>query len=247
MKWLPLVLLAAGLSLGKLLAENEETEGWKTVFSVPPYQLDETVVGLEGWQLISSGKADRAVVQVFTHDASKTGLLLRTHGIQNTLETPLEGVVNVSVQLEISSALSGAEWSIVFMPGTGAGVGAAPFGFESKGMDDAGFFYTEKTFDEDTGRVILHRKYLLSGSDISSGAKYTLTATLDFSAFTYTLSVKGTDGTGQEVHAESDAVSMGVPQKPEPSNLSLTGLRIASNMPSRAEIFIESIHITPGD
>jgi hypothetical protein len=246
---LPSLLIAtlAGLSLGPdpVRAEAPAADGSVLMkFSIPPFAEEATVVGIDGWLLISSGKAEDATVRTFGD--SRTGLLLRTHGIQKMLELPLSGQINLTAVVEFGSvAEKGNRSFLTFAPMVDAGVGAAPFGFDNTDSTDSepgGFYYTEKIAGED-GAVLFKRVNLLPREVAYEGARYTLSVDMDLASRTYVLTITGTSSDGTPVNVKSGEVRMDSPDKTGPGNQKLTGLRLASSMPENTQLYIESMKI----
>lgn len=215
-------------------------------FTIPPFAEEETVAGIDGWKMISSGNPELAVVR--SHGGSQPGLLLRCYGIERLLPERMASQITLTAVVQFGVvADQGTVSTFTFMPIVGVGVGAAPFGFDNADATDpapGGFFYTEKSLDEND-QVVQKRVNLLPRSVAYEGARFTLVLGMDLDEQTYTLAITGTDAGGQPVRAQSEKVSMEVPGRPSVGNQFLNGIRLASGMPASTEFFVESITITP--
>lgn len=236
-----LILCAAALS-----AQASAPNGFVSTFSVPPFEEEATVVGIDGWELISSGKPDLAIVR--RSFDSQTGLLLRTHGIQKNLEEPLDGLVTVTVVMQfglVSESRSASHFFI--MPVVGVGVGSAQFGFSNADISEeesAGFFYTELTKDEED-KTTHKRVCLLPREAIFEGAKFTLSLAMDLFNRSYVLTISGVDWEGKPIEVKSPEIFMDAPNRIPAPGQRLTGIRLASGLPASTELFVESIKLAP--
>lgn len=217
-----------------------------STFSIPPFTEESTVAGIDGWKMISSGNPESAVVRSFGD--SRTGLLLRTYGIQKELKEPMDGQVTVTLVMQFGFvAEKGTGSQFVAMPMIGVGVGSAPFGFSNADVsseEPGGFYYVEKSLGQD-GSLIQKNVYLLPRSAIYEGAKYTLSMAMDLDNRTYVLTISGIDSDGKPIELKSGEVAMDPPERISSGKQFLTGIRLASGLPSNTELFVESVSIAP--
>lgn len=241
-------LLCAHVFSGAEFARSESPAEGSVVmaFTIPPFAEEETVAGIDGWKLISSGKPELAVVR--SHGDSQPGLLLQCYGIERLLPERMASQITLTAVVQFGVvADKGTVSTFTFMPIVGVGVGAAPFGFDNADAADpapGGFFYTEKSLDEND-QVVQKRVNLLPRSVAHEGARFTLVLAMDLDEQTYTLTITGTEAGGQPVRAQSEKISMEVPGRPSVGNQFLNGIRLASSMPPNTEIFVESLTIAP--
>ncbi len=222
------------------------TPAWQTVFSVPPYQLDETVVDREGWKKVSSGNPDKALVRPNPGDASKTGLQLQMYGIQHDFDERLVGSVNITAVVAFGQIpLRGSTGTLTFMPVFNKGhLGYAPFGYSDKeatdDMEGGGIFY-EFSEINDEGVQKSKRIILVPRADINPETKYTLSMNLNLDAQVYEISVTSADNSFQ---AKSGEIMM--TNGDRRFAMFLDGIRIASSL-INTELYIESLTFSVND
>jgi len=238
-----LFLCALCCSFGE---KTSAMDGVVSTFSVPPFSEDATVAGIDGWTIISSGNPDFTTVRSFGD--SRTGLLLRTYGIQKELKEPMDGQVTVTLVMQFGFvAEKGTGSQFVAMPMIGVGVGSAPFGFSNADVsseEPGGFYYVEKSLGQD-GSLIQKNVYLLPRTAIFEGAKYTLAMAMDLDNRTYVLTISGIDSDGKPIELKSGEVAMDPPERISSGKQFLTGIRLASGLPSNTELFVESVSMAP--
>ncbi len=245
---IPLLLTVAVWATGNLVRAEEVASGYPLVmaFTIPPFEEEATVAGIDGWKLISSGKPEFAIVR--THSDSKPGLLLRTYGIERLLDEKLAGEVTITAVVKFGYVAEvGSRSSFTFMPMVNVGVGSAPFGFDNdpaSALNPGGFFYSVRAPGDD-GSTVLKKVNLLPREAAFEGAKYTLSMDMNLSARTFVLTITGTGQDGQPVKVDSGEVSMEAPESPATGEQFLTGIRMASSLSGSAELFVESITIAP--
>lgn len=241
-----LILLFLGLGFSTYGEPILETGTSVSTFSIPPFEEESTVVGIDGWTMVSSTATDQAIVR--SHGGEKPGLLLTTYGIEKRLEEPIVGEATVTVVVQFGMVSEqGSNSSLTFMPIVGVGVGSAPFGFSNRdasNADPGGFFYTKKSIN-DEGEIVHEAVILVSRDDIVEGSKYTLVMDMDLSMRTFVLTVSGTGMDGKPFEVKSEETEMGVQDQRASPKLPLHGIRLAAGLPPSTELFVESITLAP--
>jgi len=196
--------------------------------------------------MISAGKPDLAIVRA--HGDSRTGLLLRTHGIQKDLEERIEGQVTVTLVVQFGVvAEKGNDSLFIVMPMIGVGVGSVPFGFnnaDASSEEPGGFFHAVKSLGDDD-KIITKRVYLFPRTAIYEGARYTLSLSMDLDNRTFVLSISGKDPEGKPIEVKSGEIAMDSEARIPSGKQLLTGIRLASGLPTNTGLFVESISMAP--
>ncbi len=136
----PLSMVLATLCVVAGIARGQEGEGFSTVFGVPPYTLDSTVIGVEGWKAaIKTENPRHSKVCALPWLPSRTGLLLVGYGLDRICSN-LTGRVNLSVDFGLGRlSPQPGKGEMLLVPFVGGRPDSITFGFDN--AEGGGFFY----------------------------------------------------------------------------------------------------------
>lgn len=233
------VLCAGTFAAGSAAAEG--VQGFNSTFSSPPFQVGETVVGVDGWHAVSNlvGNPRAATLESHSDGKETTGLSLRDYGLERTTSEKLFGVVRVVAVINVSDLGPG---SLRINPILGGRVDIVSFGYQTDAQEldpeKSGIFYRVQQPDElsDVPAVIL-----VPGSDLVEGGSYTITADIDLQSASLSLSVTGKKADGTALAATAGDISFDGKWKAS----FVSGLRvIGSYAPSVATALLESVSVS---
>lgn len=242
------VLLAGVIALGLISGQAGAAEaggGFTTVFSVPPFKVGETVLGIDDWTAGTKSTEERpetVTVESLAGGDQKTGLLVQSYGIDKRLSDTLAGQVRVTAVFNFNEFGLGR---LIIAPMMGGRIDVFDFGYlaDAKELDPnkSGFSYLAQSADEnpdDANAAPRPRQMLVPRSDLIEGQPYTLTADIDFAMQTVTISVTGKKADGTALQVSVPDVSFLGRWNPQ----SLTGVRIlGGGSADSARILLESI------
>ncbi len=166
-------------------------------FSVPPYQLDASVLGVEGWESRLPGEPSPdqvASVREVRWNKYAPALILRRASIKNIFPRTVGSRVQVTVRLAVTFPEGGQLHQVRI------GFGNAPFGeiFFDAGTN-GGLGYGGPG-DARTGIIALPH------DQVKLNSFYTYSILLDYDAMTYDLSLSGTKRDGSPLAYEAKAL-----------------------------------------
>ncbi|MCG3150469.1 MAG: hypothetical protein PCFJNLEI_03955 [Verrucomicrobiae bacterium] len=157
-----------------------------TTFSVPPYVLDESVVGIDGWENRFPAKDDKAAyaarVVALRWNDYKPGLMLRGGSLKRTnFGAKVGDKQKVTVQLAVNFAegRSGKALRVIFWPATFGEI------FFDQGPGGGLGYQGDGTGTKGQGTIVVPKEVIRVNSF------YTFTVLLDYSQQTYDITVTG--------------------------------------------------------
>lgn len=166
-------------------------------FTVPPYQLDASVLGIEGWQSRLPGELapdETARVRAVRWNREAPALILRRASIKNAFPRTAGSRVQVTVKLAVTFPEGGQLHQVR------VGFGNAPFGelFFDAGAD-GGFGYGGPG-NARTGIIALPH------DQVKLNSFYTYSILIDYDRQTYDLALTGTKRDGSALSYEAKGV-----------------------------------------
>lgn len=222
---------------------QEAEDGFTTIFSCPPFKEGETVLGIEGWKA-ANGEAEQnpetVTVESLTNGKGKTGLMLRSYGIDKIISEKLVGQVRVTAVFNFSDFGRGR---LMVAPFMGGRIDVISFGYlgdtRLSTPEKFGIAYEVRSSNDDSAPMW---KVLVPISELREGQPYTVTADIDFESETFSVSVTGTKADGTALQVSESGISFMGQWKAS----SLNGLRIlGSGTPIETRILLESVSVKP--
>ena len=167
-------------------------------FTVPPYQLDSSVLGIEGWtsRLADAPTPDEtARVRAVRWNQEAPALILRGASIKNVFPRTVGTRVQVTVRLALAFPLEGGHLHQMRI-----GFSGAPFGeifFDAAVNGGLGY---GGPGDGRTGNIALPH------DQVKMNSFYTYSILVDYDTMTYDLSLKGQKRDGSPLDYEAKAV-----------------------------------------
>lgn len=198
---------------GMLTAQAQEiTNGFSTVFSVPPFQVGEFPLEANGWTAVgplanAEDEYQRSrwapVIAEVPMNGSKTALVVPSHGIIKYLQDELQGRVRVTSVMQIGPNAS-AELCISLLFGKRALI---DFGCETrKNLKREGFYYQINGVPS-LNIEALESKTIIPLENIVPWEPYTFVVEVDIDAQIFDLRIMGKKPDGSPL----DVVEKGIP------------------------------------
>jgi hypothetical protein len=202
---------------------------YSTTFNVPPYQLDATILGIEGWEPRMPGGTDQGLsarVCPIRWNKSVPALVLRKASIKNAFPKTEGQHVKVTVKVALAFPRPGAQLQQFRL-----GISGAPFGeivFDAGPEGGLGF-------GDGGGRKT---KVVLPRDEVKMNSFYTFSILVDYDAMTYDVNVTGIKYDGTPFLHETKGLPIETTRKSMDSMLILTGAQINAYV---GEISIQSL------
>lgn len=202
---------------GSLVLASIARGDFSTTFSVPPYQLDATVIGIDGWEPrmpdpASTGLSAR--VQAIRWNNNVPALVLNQASLKNAFPATTGTKVQVTVKLAAAFPLPGAQLQQLRIIISGAPFGEIVFDPGPEG----GF-----GFGDGGGRKT---QVIVPVNQVKPNSFYTFSILVNYDAMTYDLSVTGEKKDGTPFTHEAKAVNFETKKTTMDSLLILTGRQI---------------------
>jgi len=173
-----------------------------TTFSVPPYVLDQSVVGIDGWENRFPPKDDQpsyaARVVALRWNDYKPGLMLRGASLKRTAFGPMSAEkLKITFQLAVNFAegRSGKALRVIFWPATFGEV------FFDQGVGGGLGYQGDGSGMKGQGTIVVRK------DDIQVNSFYTFTLALDYGQQTYDISVAGAKKDGSPFRYKAEGVA----------------------------------------
>jgi len=217
------------LLLASLLATAVARADFAAPFTAPPFKLDASIIGLEGWEMRMAGSADdglSARLVAVRWDENRTALLLDGASIKNAFPETTSPKVRVTARLAITFPSIGPKLQqIRFL------IGGAPFGeIVFEGSPEGGL-----GFGNGTGR---NTRVAVPVAQLKPNSYYTITILVNFDQSTYDVSITGVNRDGAPLTHEEKNVAF------EGKSSALKGVTIISSTNVRAylqQFLVESL------
>ena len=187
-----LSLLAAALTLASARAD------YLTTFSIPPYILDQTILGVDGWDhrlLTEKGKPDAARVVAVRWNGYKPALMTKGANLKHPFPATTGDKVKITFDLAVTFPDRGALRPFRF------GFNGAPCGEFFMDMGAAGGLGCQADGSGRGGIVVLKK------SEVIINSFYTFTVAIDYAKQTYDLSITGEKRDGTPFQHEAKGVA----------------------------------------
>lgn len=213
---------------------------FSSVFTAPPYALDQTIIGIEDWEMVNKEPYPVytdpmmavLVESPFFNSSQPTTLSLKTL-IKNMLLRPEElgDHFVMETQFAVSFTPNYDRWGGLYFR-LGANPASSPFvfGYDHDKEGDGGFY-----FQGAEGRVVF-----LQRAEIQENSLYKFVVRVDMGGGTFSIQVTNADN--PSFHYEKKDIAFQEEYVPKPYNTS--GLFMGNNKPSFMEAFINSIKVT---
>ncbi|HWL52906.1 MAG TPA: hypothetical protein VNQ90_10755 [Chthoniobacteraceae bacterium] len=181
-------LAAIVLGLAVFLCATPSRADYQTSFDVPPYTLNSTIVGVEGWTEGAGSAVSTGIVTTAPWDAETTVYRLNLGDggnvvrVKNSGFTPLTGKVALTVTMAFDFGTQDKTTlsSFAFTDGI---AGPISFGFFHQSDANGGGLYYQGADNE--------RVTILAKSQMAKNAIYEFTLTIDIAAKLFDISVSG--------------------------------------------------------
>ncbi len=230
-----------GLVVSLLLPFSGMAAGLSSVFTAPPYQLDETIVGIEDWEMVNKPDYpvhnDPAMAVLVSspvfEKAQPTALSLKTL-VKNmsVKQEELGDRLIIETQFAVSFNPSYDRWGgLSFRLGPSATSSPFSFGYDHEKEGSGGFFF------QGAGDKVV----FLPRQDIQENVSYKFVVHVDLGAGTFRLLV--TCAGDPSFRHETKDISFQEGYTPIPANT--RGLFMGNYRPSFMDALIDYIKITP--
>lgn len=202
---------------------------FRTTFSVPPYKLDDTILGIDGWQSRAPevNEPDQSArVCAIRWNNSLPALVLNKASLKNAFPQTEGSRVKVTVKVAVAFPRPGGRLQQFRLGITGAPFGEIVFDAGS----DGGL-----GFGDGGGRKT---KVILPHAEVKMNSFYTYSILVDYDAMTYDVSVTGAKRDGTPFQYEEKALPITTKRKTMDSLMLLTGAQVNAYV---GEISIESL------
>jgi hypothetical protein len=246
-RFLPIAWAALFLVGG--FARGEEGQGFSTSFASPPYAVDASVIGTEGWKAaLPTTNAKLARVLPLPWAASRTGLLLSGYGLDREF-AKVTGRANLAVVFGIGRlSPTPGQGQMQLIPFIGGRPDSIVVGFDN--AEGGGFYYEvmdpSSTKSEPKGMV---RTVFCPRARLVEEALYELSLDMDLETRVFGLAFTGpgTEGRKVEVRIKDVDFSNFWSQK------FINGIRVINGVPNSidtphlrsADLYLASLSIQP--
>lgn len=188
---LPL-LVAAAFTLASARAD------YLTTFTIPPYTLDQTILGVDGWNdrlLIEKGKPDTMRVVAVRWNDDKPALMMKDANLKHPFAPTTGDRVKITFDLAMTFPDKGA------LRPFRIGFNGAPCGevFMDMGAEGGLGFQADGS---GRGGVVALKK-----AEVKINSFYTFTVAIDYAKHTYDLSITGEKRDGTPFHHQAKDVA----------------------------------------
>lgn len=245
----PLSMLCAFLCALPGMARAQEPGGFSAVFAAPPYALDATVVGIDGWKKsLPTTDPNRAMVRPLPWAPARTGLLLHGYGLDRACPN-VTGRAILAVVFGIGrlGPQAGPE-QMQLIPFIGGRPDSIVVGFDN--AEGGGFYY--EVMDPSSTKAApkgMVRTVFCPRSRLVEEALYDLVLEIDLGPRIFGLSFTGPGGDGKQVEVRLKDIDF--------SNFwsqkFINGIRVINGIPNSrdaphlkpTDLYISSLSIRP--
>jgi|GEM_PF-7078043 len=232
--------------IGQLRAEEVYSPGFSTKFSVPPYTMDGTILGVDGWQTPASSGAKVAVdavnYRVVDDPIGDQGSVLKLQReepalihLMNKFSEPIEGTIQIKAGMvfDLPARPHGSATNVI-VPKVGAEL---TFGIDY--AEGEGLFYAYQAPDaEKPAKVIV-----LGIDEVVEHKPYEFTITMNLYECLFSVEVRGDRPDGKPLAYSASEVEY----QRRPRNLgdSLAAIGLWSSTAAVNSVYLTSLSVQP--
>jgi hypothetical protein len=217
-----------------------EISGYATVFAAPPFKLEETIIGMDGWEATSPQEAEVNAL-IVTDPPGIRGSALRLQRkapevihLFRPLTNPLGGEVRVRARMTFHMPIKKhSSRSAVMVPR----VGNVTFGVDYSAS--GGLYYEYRPPNEKQPEQVL----VLPLEEINEAAEYELSAIFDLEGNQLRFTARGKRADGSALEYASEPVTY--ERTSATVGRTITGISLWSTAPARNIVYITALAVEP--